>query len=103
MQRFSVIGSTGSGKTTAASAIGNTLGIPVLELDAIHWGPNWTPIDRATIREQVQEFLPGHAWVVDGNYRGMAQDLVWAAAREREEEARQTRPHSDGKSAAKSG
>jgi len=30
-------------------------------------------------------------------------DLVWALAREREEEARQTRPHSDGKSAARSG
>jgi len=80
MQRFSVVGSTGSGKTTVASAIGDTLGAPVLELDAIHWGPNWTPTDRDTIREQVQEFLPGYAWVVDGNYRGMAQDLVWAAA-----------------------
>ena len=80
MQRFSVVGSTGSGKTRTAGRIGDALGIPVLELDSIHWGPDWTPTDRETIRVQVGEFVPGDAWVVDGNYRSLAQDLVWDAA-----------------------
>ena len=80
MQRFSVVGSTGSGKTRTAYRIGDAMGIPVLELDSIHWGPNWTPTHRDTIRVQVEEFTPGDAWVVDGNYRAMAQDLVWDAA-----------------------
>jgi len=80
MQRCSVVGSTGSGKTTVAFAIGDTLGIPVLELDSVHWGPNWTPAERDTIRKEVREFIPGDAWVVDGNYRSLAQDLVWDAA-----------------------
>jgi len=80
MHRISVVGSTGSGKSTVAFAIGDTLGIPVLELDAIHWGPDWTPTDRSAIRDQVRDFVSRDAWVVDGNYRAMAQDLVWAAA-----------------------
>lgn len=80
MQRLSVVGSTGSGKTRTAGRIGDALGIPVLELDSIHWGPNWTSTDRDTIRERVREFISADVWVVDGNYRGMAQDLVWDAA-----------------------
>jgi len=80
MRCVSVVGSTGSGKTTVAAVIGEALGIPVVELDAIHWGPDWTPVDRDEIRRQVSEIVAAGAWVIDGNYRGMAQDLVWAAA-----------------------
>ena len=80
MRCISVVGSTGSGKTTVAAAIGEALDVPVVELDAIHWGPDWTPVDRDEIRRQVSEIVADGAWVIDGNYRGMAQDLVWAAA-----------------------
>ena len=80
MRRISVVGATGSGKTTVAAIIGERLGIPVVELDALHWGPDWTPVERDEIRLRVAEIVATEAWVIDGNYRGMAQDLVWAAA-----------------------
>ncbi|MCJ7726126.1 MAG: hypothetical protein MUP76_07045 [Acidimicrobiia bacterium] len=80
MQRISVVGPTGSGKTTVAARIGEALGIPVVELDAIHWGPGWTPVDRDHMRAEVAAMIAGDRWVVDGNYRSMVQDLVWAAA-----------------------
>jgi adenylate kinase family enzyme len=80
MPRFSVVGPTGSGKSTVAAAIGARLGIPVLGLDEVHWGPEWTPRDRETIREEVAVAVACDAWVVDGNYRRVVQDLVWAAA-----------------------
>ena len=49
-------------------------------MDAIYWGPDWTPADRDDVRARVAEVVAGEAWVIDGNYRGMSQDLVWEAA-----------------------
>lgn len=80
MQRFSVVGSTGSGKTTVARSIGERLGIPVVEMDAIHWGPDWTPQPTGQIRGKVAEAVAGDSWVVDGNYRSISQELVWSRA-----------------------
>ena len=40
MQRVSVIGVTGSGKTTLAAALAAKLQVPYIELDALHWEPN---------------------------------------------------------------
>ena len=37
--RIRVMGSTGAGKTTAARSIAAALGVPVLELDSVHWHP----------------------------------------------------------------
>lgn len=80
MRRISVVGATGSGKTTVATAIGDRLGLPVIEMDALFWGPDWTQADRDGLRAQVAGIVDGEGWVIDGNYRGMSQDLVWEAA-----------------------
>lgn len=42
-RRIAVVGASGSGKTTFARRLAERLGIPHIELDAIHWGPDWTP------------------------------------------------------------
>ena len=42
-QRIAVIGTSGSGKTTLARTLAQQLDLPHTELDAIHWGPDWTP------------------------------------------------------------
>ena len=43
-QRIVVVGTTGSGKTTLARSISERLAVPHVELDALFWGPNWTPV-----------------------------------------------------------
>jgi adenylate kinase family enzyme len=68
MRRVSVVGSTGSGKTTFAAALAGRLSVPHIELDAIHWGPNWSAVDAETFRSRVREATSGEAWVCDGNY-----------------------------------
>jgi adenylate kinase family enzyme len=76
----SVIGSSsGSGKTTFGRRLAQRLGLPFIELDAIHWQPNWVGLDAATYRERVSAALPGGGWVVDGNY-GKLGGLVWDRA-----------------------
>jgi adenylate kinase family enzyme len=81
MRRISVVGTSGSGKTSLALAISGALGIPRLELDAVHWHrPGWTSLEREPFRAAVDRFTAGDAWVVDGNYSGTVQDVVWGRA-----------------------
>lgn len=78
-QRLSVVGTSGSGKTTVASQIAQRLGIPHVELDALHWGPDWTPAPLDVFRERVARVLDGDSWAVDGNY-SKVRDIVWSRA-----------------------
>ncbi|MBN1979154.1 MAG: adenylate kinase [Anaerolineae bacterium] len=78
-QRISVVGTSGSGKTTTAGQIAGRLGIPHVELDALHWEPNWTESPLEVFRERVTQALSGKTWAVDGNY-GKVRDIVWSRA-----------------------
>jgi adenylate kinase family enzyme len=42
VRRVSVQGVPGSGKSTVGRAIAARLGLPYIELDALHHGPNWS-------------------------------------------------------------
>ncbi len=77
--RIAVVGTSGSGKTTTARRISQILGIPHIELDALHWGPNWTSTETPILRERVAEAVSGEQWVLDGNYRAV-RDIVWQRA-----------------------
>jgi adenylate kinase family enzyme len=77
--RIVVVGTSGSGKTTLAQRLGDHLGIPHVEMDALHWGPNWTPAPCEVFRRKVAEALSGDAWTTDGNYSAV-RDIVWNRA-----------------------
>ena len=68
MQRISVVGTSGSGKTTFARRLAARLRVPLIELDALNWGPNWTPAEVDTFRERARLATWADAWVCDGNY-----------------------------------
>lgn len=78
-KRIHVVGTTGSGKTTMARRLAQLLGCPHVELDALHWGPNWTPVDLELFRERTSEALSHRCWAADGNY-SKVRDLVFARA-----------------------
>lgn len=81
MRRVSVIGCSGSGKSTTARAIADRLGLRYLELDSIYHQRDWTPKPDSEFTAAVAEFTRAKHWVIDGNYtsHGVA-DLVWPAA-----------------------
>jgi len=79
LRRIAVIGTTGSGKTTMAQRLSERLGIPHVELDALHWGSNWTEVPPEVFRERTDLALRGDTWVADGNY-SVVRDMVWGRA-----------------------
>jgi adenylate kinase family enzyme len=74
--RIAVVGTTCSGKTTVAKRLADIHGVPHVELDALHWGADWSEPDAEEFRERVEEALAGEAWVADGGYHGKLGDLV---------------------------
>ncbi len=78
-RRIAVVGTTGSGKTTLAGQISERLKIRHVELDALHWQPNWTEAPLDVFRGRVECALTGDAWVIDGNYSA-ARDIIWTRA-----------------------
>lgn len=79
IKRIVVVGTCGSGKTTLADALAERMGVPHIELDALHWGPNWTPVDPDVFQSRTEAALAGDAWTVDGNY-SKVRDVVWSRA-----------------------
>ena len=79
MQRINVVGTSGSGKTTVAKRAAEVLEFPFVELDALHWEPDWQETPVEVFRERVSEATRESQWVVDGNY-GKVRDIVWERA-----------------------
>ena len=79
MRRISVIGTSGSGKTTVARRAAEALGVPHVELDALHWEPGWREAPLEAFRARVRDAIRGDRWVVDGNY-SKVRDIVWGGA-----------------------
>ena len=79
VRRVSVVGTSGSGKSTLARELADILGVPHLELDAVHHQPGWAPLPTDEFRRIVAARAAAGGWVIDGNY-GRVRDLVWARA-----------------------
>ncbi|MER7010963.1 hypothetical protein ABT324_05990 [Saccharopolyspora sp. NPDC000359] len=80
VQRVSVVGCSGSGKSTVARRLSNILGVPHVELDALHWGPDWSAASSDDLSEKVRQATAADTWIVDGNYQSKIGTLVWERA-----------------------
>jgi adenylate kinase family enzyme len=79
VQRVSVVGVSGSGKTTFGRRLSTLLDAPFVELDGIFHQPGWTELPTEAFRARVSDVVAGDRWIVDGNYSAV-RDLVWARA-----------------------
>lgn len=78
-KRLVVIGSTSSGKSTLAKKIAKRFDLNFIELDALHWEPNWQEAPLDVFRERVTKATQAEKWIVAGNY-SLVRDLVWTKA-----------------------
>ena len=71
---------SGSGKSTLGRKLASALGVPYVELDAIHHQANWRELTAEELRREVEPIVAGDTWVIDGSYRSKLGDLVLDAA-----------------------
>ena len=77
MRRIAIVGSSGVGKSTLAESLAAALDVPVIELDALMHGSDWTPTPTPAFRTKVMHAMAeadesDDGWVVPGNYRTVA-------------------------------
>jgi gluconate kinase len=83
--RIAITGPAGSGKTTLAAELAQTLGLRHVEIDALHHGPNWESCGPDVLRERVTAATEGDDWVTDWNgnvepgWRESLGYLIWPA------------------------
>ncbi|MBW4043019.1 MAG: AAA family ATPase [Acidobacteria bacterium] len=72
--RVLVAGTSGAGKTTLAAAIGTSLNLVHVEIDALFHGPGWTP--RPQFAAEVDAFSRQDRWVTEWQYGAVRQLLA---------------------------
>ncbi len=77
MKRIAVVGPSCSGKATLAKILSDYLGYPMIELDALFWGPNWTR--RKEFLQDVKSKIQNDEWIMDGHY-STSRELIWRRA-----------------------
>jgi adenylate kinase family enzyme len=76
MRRVQVEGVSGSGKSTTGRALAARLGVPYVELDALHHGAGWVDATADELQAKVRPIVAQDAWVIDGSYRGKLGTMV---------------------------
>lgn len=67
-KRISIVGGSGTGKSTLADILSKELNIPAIHLDAINFNSNWTEIDKKERDKKILEKANEEKWIIDGNY-----------------------------------
>lgn len=77
--RVVVIGTSAAGKTTFSRTLAERVNASFVELDELHWMPEWRERPDDDFAVLVDKAIAGESWVVDGNY-AVVRDLVWPRA-----------------------
>ena len=77
--RIIVLGTTSSGKSTLSKRLADLLGLELIELDVLHYEPNWKVVPDEVFLTQVETAIKTERWIVAGSYH-IARDLIWSKA-----------------------
>ena len=69
VNRISIVGGSGNGKTTLANNLGKKLNIPTYHLDGFNYTNNWKKIDKQDRNKRIIEKVEEKQWIIDGTYR----------------------------------
>lgn len=68
-KKISIIGGSGTGKTTLSENLGRELCLPMCHIDGIHHLKNWEIRDKEERDRIILEKVSEPQWIIDGTYR----------------------------------
>ena len=78
-KRIVIVGTTSSGKSTLAKRIADNFGHNYIDLDALHWEPEWTEAPLEVFTQRVEKAIQPEKWAVAGNYHSV-RHIIWSNA-----------------------
>lgn len=71
--RVNVVGTSGSGKSTFAKRLAKATGVSYIEMDVLHWKPNWQESSDEALETKLKAAIhygdTESKWILDGNYK----------------------------------
>jgi adenylate kinase family enzyme len=76
-----ITGTTCTGKTTLGKKLSKEFGITQIDLDDLHFLPNWVEKDKdAFVKDVTAETKKHQKWIVTGSYQSLLKDTIWQDA-----------------------
>jgi len=68
MQRISIIGCCGAGKSTLSRKLHIATRLPLIHLDREFWSEGWIPSDKEDFQLRMKSLYEEEQWIIDGHY-----------------------------------
>ena len=78
-KKISIIGGSGTGKTTLAENLGKELNLPICHIDGIHHLENWKLRDKEERDKIILEKVAEPKWIMDGTYHSTLSQRLESA------------------------
>ena len=73
INKISIIGGSGTGKTTLSESLSKDLNLPVYHIDGIHHLKNWKVRDTNERDKIIIDLIKKEKWIIDGTYHSTLQ------------------------------
>lgn len=76
VNKISIVGGPGTGKSTLAKNLGKKLNLPVYHLDQINFLENWEERDKEERDNIILEKVKENKWIIDGTYKKTLEERI---------------------------
>ena len=77
-RKIIITGTTCTGKTTLGKKLSKELSIKQVDLDDLHFLPNWVEKEKSVFVHDVNsEIKKDNEWIITGSYQSLLKDTVW--------------------------